>query len=317
MSSWRAYHLLYNWTINLLDTTKKIFFESDGALTNLLYSPAKHRLYAFEVTELDEPRMTILDELNNTVIDQRKYEINSTAYGGDIEYEVFLSRDESKLYFSYIDSITSKENIAYFSTMSNQIIQTKELSSLGWPDARMHIIKGRRGTGIIISIRNEPYEETHFTLYDFDTHTKLKEINIFGRPSPFILGEKKLLALAYEYTNDSLECNYTGKIMVYSQQTGGLLKTILFAPNGRIYCFDNYPNKIYYVLNLETLPQVYIIDADSRRILPALLSGTCVNVKQRQRQTAREKGTGISKETIRCPWTETHYGCGENEIVTS
>lgn len=30
-------------------------------------------------------------------------------------------------------------------------------------------------------------------------------------------------------------------------------------PKGRIYTFDNYPNDIYYVLNLETQPEIYNI----------------------------------------------------------
>ena len=57
--------------------------------------------------------------------------------------------------------------------------------------------------------------------------------------------------------NSSRVVYYTGSGGIYKTGTGKLIKSITVPRGGSIYNYDNYPNDVYYVLNLETHPEIY------------------------------------------------------------
>ncbi len=139
------------------------------------------------------------------------------------------------------------------------------------------LVFGRNGKGIIQSypvFYGNPDQDFYYKFYDFDADTSSPFIYNDGESEAYFKGngEYTLILETYSDTlNDSLSYYHTGLVKIYNTQSGQLFKTLNVPQGGTIYTFDNYPNDIYYVLNLETEPEIYnLTKLNLNSISPAL-----------------------------------------------
>lgn len=107
-----------------------------------------------------------------------------------------------------------------------------------------------------------PYSHSRslcFIIYSFENNTAQTLITNIGECEAYFNGNGEFIIIGSEFDYNNIDSvNYLeGTFRIYNSSTGQLVKTLSLPPNGRIYTFDNYPNDIYYVLNLETQPDVY------------------------------------------------------------
>jgi hypothetical protein len=177
--------------------------------------------------------------------------------------EAFLSEDEETLYFiledtSYTPRRPDTDKILYFSILNNEIVGARDLLEIGRGDATGHILyKGRRGISIVESFYGFPSVDSYYDLYNFDQDSPIDgHIYQVGRFEPFFAGNADYLIIAEE-KDSAYYSYYSGVFNFYNSKSGTLVKTLTLPPGGTIYTFDNYPFDIYYVLNLETEPEIY------------------------------------------------------------
>ncbi len=266
--------------INIDDTAEIFIFNNTispsiicfgGGLT---YSEVNKKIYFFEPQE-NTFRLTSLNIQNGEIeelIDIKP--IIDENYGFR---DVFLSLDEQLLYFLapdtlYADTIYNQDKIYYFSTINNSLIRERKISNLGLNGSDAYsIIKGRYGKTIIGSIFYYPSPSQYYRLYDLDNDTGYAFINQPSWVDPYIIGYGDYILFAYDTLLNSREVIHRGNFSIYNSNTGQLVKTLTLPPGGTIYTFDNYPNDIYYVLNLDTQPEIYnLTKLELHQISPAI-----------------------------------------------
>ena len=63
---------------------------------------------------------------------------------------------------------------------------------------------------------------------------------------------------------DSMGQRATGKIEIYDMTDGEIKKTIELPSDGEVMCFENYPNNVYYAIDIEEpTRQIYELKMDS------------------------------------------------------
>ncbi|WP_290663777.1 hypothetical protein [Ignavibacterium sp.] len=260
-------YILYN----LNDTSDFFYFNFEGLIEEFLYSYSNNNIYVFT----DDYSRLIIFDLNYKLI-------NSTLnLGKDAARNIlsepyrnsFFSSDELKIYFYSVDE-DNRNKCWVYSLNTNGIIDKIDLTILGNPESDSHKMTfGRKGKGIITSgpYYINPQKDFYYNLYDFDNNISYPTIFNYGLSEAYFNGNGEFI-LILQTTKDSVD-NYfhTGLVKIYNSSTGQLVKTITLPPKGRIYTFDNYPNDIYYVLNLETQPEVYnITKLELHKLSPAV-----------------------------------------------
>lgn len=187
-------------------------------------------------------------------------ELYSFQYsGGGID--VTPSDNFNHLYFLTVDTNYTpiRDDLNYvtiFSTSTNQIIN-KRLSNWGYPSADGYtLFKGRDGKGIVSSFYMNETKDKYYRLVNFNDNTASNFIFYQGSAKPYFTCNGEYLIIA-EIIDSAASAIYTGKFFVYEMLSGHLLKTLTLPQDGEIYTFENYPNDIYYVRNLETQPEIY------------------------------------------------------------
>lgn len=175
----------------------------------------------------------------------------------------FFSMDKNKIYISAIDS-TDVEQVWTYLVSAYQIIEKRNLSGLSRHQGALgyNICFGRNGIALIEAYPPyTPNRNLYFNIYSFENNTAQTLITNIGECEAYFNGNGEFIVIGSELDYNNVDSvNYlNGTFRIYNSSTGQLVKTITLPPKGRIYAFDNYPNDIYYVLNLETQPEVYNI----------------------------------------------------------
>ncbi len=118
---------------------------------------------------------------------------------------------------------------------------------------------GRNGKGIIgsYSSYNNPVRDFYYRIYDFDADSGLAFIYYNGLSEAYFYYGGDFLLLLETNKDSFLKYYHTGLVRIYDAQSGQLIKTFNVPEGGTIYTFDEFPNDIYYVLNLDTQPEIY------------------------------------------------------------
>jgi hypothetical protein len=178
------------------------------------------------------------------------------SINGDIHFQVEDT--------NYIPIRYDLSKLVSFSTTTNQFVNQTNLSTLGRSGANGYsLYKGHNGIGIIESYFNDDVLESYFKAYDFNNHTGSNFIFHQGDVTPTISIDNKYLILSETYYHAGYVLN-TGSLYIYNISNTELVQTINLPPNGTIYTFDNYPENVYYVIDLESSErQIHVIKIDS------------------------------------------------------
>jgi hypothetical protein len=248
--------------INTTDSSDYLSFPPYfGYVDEFLCSVQNNNLYFFSngyssIYVMNESTKEIIDSLN----------LSSIAFPSLLNFpkrNAFFSQDSSKIYFFSRDTLSGQYQVSLYLISSNELIQTRNLSEIGHPNSDGYSLTfGRNGKGIITSFPNynNPSKDFYFRIYDFDEDTG--SVSIYNNEfsdACFTDNGDFLLIMNMDITS-SREVIYTGSGKIYNAKNGDLIKNVTVPQGGRIYSYDNYPNDIYYVLNLDsanTQPTVY------------------------------------------------------------
>jgi len=177
-----------------------------------------------------------------------------------------ISKDGNYLYLDTYDSLTRIDQIWKYSLSTHQIINKKNYDEIALSGSeKAYLYFRQNGLSVIGSYYSisDPYD--YFRIYFLDKDSLSISIKYRGPGKGYISGEGKyLLMFSTKLTLDSLNLNTTGKIEIYNMKIGELEKTIQLPPNGEVMCFENYPNNIYYTIDIEKpTRQVYTLKMDS------------------------------------------------------
>ncbi|MFZ1518768.1 MAG: hypothetical protein WAU11_08335 [Ignavibacteriaceae bacterium] len=188
---------------------------------------------------------------------------------GNYFHGVSASSNFDSLYFEYEDTTyipLQDDKIRYiiFSTVSNSIVTTGLVASLGSPNMDGYILHdGNNGKCIVESINLGAVNERNFRLYNFNNSTGSNFISYQGDVKPFLLSQDKYLILASFVDSNAIKFN-TGLFEIFDINTTTLIKTVHLPEGGDINMFGSFPNNLYYVKDIE-LPtrQIFTLKMDS------------------------------------------------------
>jgi len=253
------YHKLIYFFYDTHDTSNYFVFPPDyGGIDELLYYPQGNKIFLFTN---DYSSINVMDLSTRQIVDTLNF--NNVVFSSELSYPYrnsFFSKDSSKIYFFSRDKVTQPYQVSTYSIADNEIIQKRNLSAMGYPNSDGYYLTfGRNGKGIICSFPNynNPIKDFYFRVYDLDADTGSTFIHVNQPAEACFSGNGEYLIIMNMDISSSRVVYYTGSGGIYKTGTGKLIKSITVPPGGSIYNFDNYPSDIYYVLNLETHPEIY------------------------------------------------------------
>ena len=242
-----------------------------GFVDKVLYSSDKSKLYIFGENGFGSSagQIYVFDLFSKDIISSIEFNQPSS------ELSSFFSSDSNKIYFNSQDTLTETDQIWTYSLNTNQVISKQNLFNLACSNAEYsEIIRGRIGKGIIVS-RTQNVDTFYYRIYDFDNSSGSNFITTSNYVDPYFTNDGKYLIFCQQgedsiYFGDppSFEGAYqpyfTGRVNIFNVTTTQLIKTIQLPERGEFYYFDNYPNNIYYVKDIE-LPtrQIFTLKMDS------------------------------------------------------
>ncbi|MDR3667100.1 MAG: hypothetical protein P4L35_09670, partial [Ignavibacteriaceae bacterium] len=256
--------MLYN-VFNRKD--KKIEFGLDIAPDVAVYSPVNNKMF-LTGSNFEQGGLLLII---NTITGEEELRKRNFYYNGPM----FLSRDESKAYVSYEDTIEtmfreSKMKIAVFSTTKNKLLKTKNLKSLGHPGVwGYNLVKGNKGKGIIESVvmKNNKFIGAYYNIYDFDNNVSSPFIFYRRGVEPYFTNNEKYLShqdvepyftsngkyLILRGIIDSLSedtivayPHNSGYYFIYDIAKQKLIKTLKFPPQWNLYLYSDFPDSIFH-----------------------------------------------------------------------
>jgi hypothetical protein len=242
-------------------------------LIAVLYSQVYNNLYVFSHDEIED--FSVMLSVYNLNTKQIVSTTGLSAYAGSINYlchpepDIFFSKDEKYIYISTNDTTTFAEQIWKFSLETNSIVSKRNLSEFGYSNMFGYSMSfGSGGMGIICSYNeyNEPTRHLYYNIYDFDSNQSTGFIhrNNVDNEYYFTNNGKYLVFISSVWGDTSTPSHHTGYTEIYDTETSQLLKTFNLPPNGVVYTFDNYPNNLYYVIDIEKpTRQIYTLKIDS------------------------------------------------------
>ena len=237
-------------------------------INEILYSYHRNKLYLFsdkysKIIIFDIPTSQIINELD--LGKSGSYFYNDLMYP---ERSACFSSNGNKIYFYKTDS-TDTDQVWTYSLETNSIIEKRNLADIGYAGVDSHgVVFCRNGKGIIESgpVYTNPVKDFYFRLYDFNNDSAYSFIYYNGFGQACFTGNGEFLLIMEENGDlgDSITPYFTGLIRIYNTWSGQLLKTLNLPVDGIVYTFDNYPNDIYYVKDIE-LPtrQIFTLKMDS------------------------------------------------------
>jgi hypothetical protein len=247
-------NFIYNTT-----TPSDSFDLGNEDIDEILYSSQRNNLYIFSN---DYQKIIIIDLLTKEITDTIGF--TNIAYFNPLMFPAnnsFFSSDQTKLYFYSKDNLNSPYQISTFSLNSKSIIQKRDLSTFGYSGKDEYTLRfGNKGKGIVSSssIQNNIWD-LYFRIYDFDTDNGSVFIHYNHRAEAYFTCDGEFLVVE-DINYNAPNLYNTGTVQIYNSHNGNLVKSLSVPPKGIVYTFDNYPNDIYYVLNLDsanTQPTVY------------------------------------------------------------
>ncbi|MBL1156129.1 MAG: hypothetical protein D8M51_14525, partial [Ignavibacteriae bacterium] len=256
---YESYHFLILKNLNSTIEQDTISFNDQGVMRfNYLQSLNKLFVYLFGGNTFE----TMITFNPNDLSTQEV--IHKKIY--DRARDFILSKDGSYLYLNTSDSLSKVGQIWKYSLSAHQITNKKNINDIVLPGSeKSYLYFKRNGLAVVESYYsiNDPFD--YFRIYFLDTDTLSIPIKARGPAEAHIASDGKyLLLFATLLTPDSLNLNPTGKIDIYDMTSGEMKKTIQLPSGGEVMCFENYPNNVYYVKDIE-LPtrQVWNLDMDS------------------------------------------------------
>jgi hypothetical protein len=248
------------------DTSNYFVLQEDmGGLDELLYSSQRNNLYLFAN---DYGIISVLDLSVKEII--YTHSIDNIAYNNSLLYpphSSFFSSDSNKIYFFSRDTLSEPYQISTYSLILNDIIQKQDLSDFGYEGTDGYDLTfGRNGKGIISSYpdHNNAVKDFYYRIYDFDNDSGSPFIYHDGLSEAYFSGDGEFLIVMDTEIDDSLRYSHTGDIEIFYTPNAELLKTLTLPSGGMVYTFDNYPNNIYYVIDIEeSTRQIYTLKMDS------------------------------------------------------
>ncbi|MEP0861785.1 MAG: hypothetical protein HRF52_10155 [Ignavibacterium sp.] len=232
-------------------------------VSEMLYSSSENSLFFLT----DKYRDSYLERFNlqsqtffNRVNLGKPTSINSWM---EPSRSIFFSKDQNKIYIYTVDS-NDVDQVWTYSLNTHQIIEKRDLSTLsGYQGALGYYPSfGRNGLGLIKAyLPPIPNRNFYFNIYNFENNSAKTLINNIGDCEAYFNGFGEFIVIASEFEFHHIDsADYlNGSFSIFNSSTGQLVKTLTLPPRGRIYTFDNYANDIYYVLNLDTQPEIYNI----------------------------------------------------------
>ena len=179
----------------------------------------------------------------------------------------FISKD-----LQYIYQYAGKDSLGIrymfkFSIESDSVVEEININNL-FPSIEYPVFKDGKN-GVTLFGYNEIMSDSttcKYITYDFDNQVFSQEI-----PCPFrcygqLISNAEYFILEQVLWDESKPgAQYsTGVIYLYKTMTGELLNTFSLPPDGKILLFDNYPNNIYYAIDIEEpTRQIYTLKMDS------------------------------------------------------
>jgi hypothetical protein len=261
---------VFNWTHTIYDcsdTSRYFEFEDffSVAIDEMLYSLQRNKLYIFSD---DYEKISVLDLSSGQIISE-------TSITGYPDYndlmrprrDCFFSSDNTKIYLISKDSLTHVDQVLTYSLESNLVIGSEDLSEIGYSGTDGYDLNfGRDGKGIITSYPNynNPIKDFYYRIFDFDNDSGSPFIYHNGLSEAYFTGDGEILVIMDTEKDDSLRYYHTGEVEIYDTQNAQLLKTLSLPSRGKVYTFDNYPNNIYYAIDIEEpTRQIYTLKMDS------------------------------------------------------
>lgn len=233
---------------------KNIIANNSGNINKFSYARAVNKLIAvYDNNSPDLFNMVLVDPITLTITDTIPYDLRWECWTDD---DIILSKSGEIMYMMKTDTVLRKGYIGSYSFSSKQIIAEKYIDEIASSGADEFLFNFRRnGLSVIESLFLSPIPKSYFRIYHLDKDSL--SIPIIRDDSQtwadgYVANDGKyLLLLATLLSPDSLDLKPTGKIDIYDMTNGELKKTIQLPPDGEIICFENYPNDVWYVKNIE------------------------------------------------------------------
>ena len=179
----------------------------------------------------------------------------------------FTSSDNQFIYqYGGSDSLGVWHMLKY-SVQTDLLIEDINLSEL-FPNIEYPVFEdGSNGKGLFGYNRIMSDSNTcEYVIYDFDNEMFTQEIacpyRCYGR---FISNGNYFLLENVLWDESKPNAEYSsGRINIYETSTSSLAKILTLPSDGKLLLFDNYPNDIYYVIDIEKpTRQIYSLKMDS------------------------------------------------------
>lgn len=246
---------------------KNIIANNSWSIIKFSYAQAINKLIAiYNDNSNGLFNMDLVDPVTLTISDSIPYDVCWECF---LEENINLSNVGGILYFMKTDTILHKGFVASYSLSSKQIIATKYIEEIATSGSDEFLFNFRRnGLSVIESLFLSPNPTSNFKIYFMDKDSLsipiLRDDSQTWADGYVANNGKYLLLFATLLTPDSADLNPTGKIDIYDMNDGTLKKTVQLPPNGEVLCFENFPNNVYYAIDIEEPSrQIYTLKMDS------------------------------------------------------
>jgi len=264
--NWLAYEDNFHLTIMSIDNPNNsnvIADHSEGIIKFSYINTIDKLIVRYDSEFQNREKMIIIDPVTMEISDTIPSNVCSEIL---IDSDINFSKAGDLMYISSGDSILQKPTFISYSIPSKQIISIKYLEDLSLPGSEKDYFYNRQRDFAVIESyysMNDPYN--YYRIYFFHNDSLSIPIGYLNPADAYISNNGKNLVLLEAFIgNDSTLSKPTGKIDIYDMTDGVLKKTLQLPPYGRVIYFENYPNNIYYVKDIE-LPtrQIYTLKMDS------------------------------------------------------
>ncbi len=267
--NWIVYEEYLRLTIMNLNNPnqKNVISEYCEGVIMLSYAEDVNKLVILYLGDYPNPyKLVLVDPSTLTITDTIPYDIRWEC---STKEDIVFSQNGDVMYLLKTDTVQQKGYIASYSLSSKQIVSTKyieELSETGEDEFFFSFRKN--GLSVIESLFLLPTPTSYYKIYFLDKDSLSIPIirdNSQTWADGYVTSEGDYLLLFNNLLNsDSLGFTYTGKIEIYDMTNGELKKTIQLPSGGEVMCFENYPNNVYYAIDIEEPSrQIYTLKMDS------------------------------------------------------
>jgi uncharacterized membrane protein YjjB (DUF3815 family) len=251
--NWIAFEDNFRLTIMSINNPlhKNIIANHSEGVIKFSYSNAVNRLVIRYYGEYPNPeKMVLVEPASLTITDTIPYTISEEIL---TDKHANFSKNGDIMYVQSGDSVLHKPTIISYSLSSKQIIKTKYIDDITLPGSEKAYFYFRQNSLATIESyynMNDPYN--YYRIYFLDKDSLSIQIKYLNPADAYVSSDGKFLVILQAFLgNDSTLSKPTGKIDIYNMTDGALKKTIQLPPDGEVMYFENYPNNVYYVKDIE------------------------------------------------------------------